>query len=296
MSNPKTSTDTPSATSSQESAGGVSPCNLQNGTQLGLFGQEAAHASRSAVQAKAKEPTMNDTYGLSSPGSSASASLQQSLASKLQARLDVNGSMEYRLTWKTWVTPQQRQICALRASTPRISAKDYFGWPTPNAGPQNDMDTKWQQRRVDCQQRHGNNGFGLTLGMASTTIAGWPTPDANCKRNATSNAKREGKFEARVAFADAAGCAVGWATPTTRDHKDTGDLSKSMVRKDGKPRTDVLGRQTHGVTSISSDALSQLKNPDGTWRKGVGLNPALSRWLMGYPVQWSCCGIKAMKK
>jgi hypothetical protein len=40
-------------------------------------------------------------------------------------------------------------------------------WPTPNAGPQNDSDTIWQARRDECKERHGNNGFGLTLGMAS---------------------------------------------------------------------------------------------------------------------------------
>lgn len=43
---------------------------------------------------------------------------------------------------------------------------DLAGWPTPNAGPQNDTDTKWRARRQECKERHGNNGFGLTLGMA----------------------------------------------------------------------------------------------------------------------------------
>jgi hypothetical protein len=44
------------------------------------------------------------------------------------------------------------------------------GWPTPNAGPQNDTDTKWELRRAECRERHGNNGFGLTLGMASQLV------------------------------------------------------------------------------------------------------------------------------
>lgn len=43
------------------------------------------------------------------------------------------------------------------------------GWPTPNAGPQNDTDTRWQERREECKARHGNNGFGMTLGMAVQT-------------------------------------------------------------------------------------------------------------------------------
>jgi len=48
-------------------------------------------------------------------------------------------------------------------------------WPTPNAGPQNDTDTKWEARREECKERHGNNGFGMTLGMASS-LASWATP------------------------------------------------------------------------------------------------------------------------
>jgi hypothetical protein len=44
------------------------------------------------------------------------------------------------------------------------------GWPTPNAGPQNDTDSRWEQRRAEVKARygHGHNGFGMTLGMAST--------------------------------------------------------------------------------------------------------------------------------
>lgn len=43
------------------------------------------------------------------------------------------------------------------------------GWPTPNAGPQNDTDTKWEERRarIKAEKKNGN-GFGMTLGMAVT--------------------------------------------------------------------------------------------------------------------------------
>jgi hypothetical protein len=44
-------------------------------------------------------------------------------------------------------------------------------WPTPNSGPQNDNDSTWQQRRENAAKRHGNNGFGLTLGQAVTLSA-----------------------------------------------------------------------------------------------------------------------------
>ena len=43
---------------------------------------------------------MNDTYGPSSPVSSASAGLQRSLENKLRVRMEGYGSPEYALTWK----------------------------------------------------------------------------------------------------------------------------------------------------------------------------------------------------
>ncbi len=255
MSNQKNSPDTHSATSLPESAGGVTPCNSQESGQMSLYGPGAAHASHFPARARAKEPTTSDTSGLSSPGSSASAALQQSLASRLQARLEGRGSMEYRLTWKTWVTPQQRQICALRASARRTSDSDCFGWPSTKA----QHDNRTPDQHIAFKRKHGSGNIS----------------DLNV----------------------AAKCVAGWATPTTRDHKDTPNMSHTATNPDGSTRVrcDLVGRQV-GTTSISSDALSQLKNQDGTWKSGVGLNPSLSSWLMGYPVLWSFCGYQAMRK
>jgi len=36
------------------------------------------------------------------------------------------------------------------------------------------LDT-WQERREECRERHGNNGFGIPLGIA---VRLWPTPAA----------------------------------------------------------------------------------------------------------------------
>ena len=70
---------------------------------------------------------------------------------------------------------------------------------------------------------------------------------------------------------------VGWATPATRDWKDTGDLSTSMVRQDGRPRMDTVPRQAFGATANGS--------PAPTERTGR-LSVDLPRWLMGYPEEW----------
>lgn len=72
-----------------------------------------------------------------------------------------------------------------------------------------------------------------------------------------------------------------WATPAVRDHKDTGDLSKSMVRKDGKERNDTLGRQAYGSTAR-------------TGNKG-SLNPEFPCWLMGIPSGWVSSIVRGMQ-
>ncbi|MEN6337311.1 MAG: hypothetical protein ABFE01_23905 [Phycisphaerales bacterium] len=134
------------------------------------------------------------------------------------------------------------------------------GWPTPNAGPQNDGDTTWEQRREALKAEHKNgNGFGLTLGMAAT-LAGWNTP------RSTDGSKGGPNQSGGALPADAA--MAGWATPASRDHKD-GACENADVKVNC-----LLGRQAFLSPAVTGKSAGSV------------LNPAMSRWLMGFPAIW----------
>jgi len=165
--------------SSPEPDAGRSRPGKPGGQTIGRSGP--AHVPVSRFRSRDSERAMptNDTSGPLFTASSPSACLQLSLESRLRARMAVNGSPECELTWKQVDMPAGPPICALRASARRTSGRGSTGapWPTPEAGafgaadPQAIMD-----RRERCAAKHGNNGFGLTLGQA---LATWSTPRAS---------------------------------------------------------------------------------------------------------------------
>lgn len=81
---------------------------------------------------------------------------------------------------------------------------------------------------------------------------------------------------------------TGWVTPSARDWKDTPGTQIEGVNPDGskRMRLDLLARQVYGL--IEGSLPAGTPSPDL-------LNPAFSRWLMGYPVAWESCADMATR-
>ena len=132
---------------------------------IDMFGLVPVRANLSARQAKALGLLTSGTYGPRSTISSDSAGLQQSLASKLQARTALSGSTLYKLTWKERVTPALLSIPAQRASVRRTSDSDFTGWATPT--------TRDHKDGAECS----NVPINALLGR-QVWLAGWASPTA----------------------------------------------------------------------------------------------------------------------
>ena len=206
----------PSATSSQGSASGPTPCDPQAGPMTVLFGQEAARASLSAAQVAEAGLMMSGTSGRTGITSSASASLQSSLESKLRAKTASVGSTLYQLTWKPRATPSGRLICALRASARRtsasVSSSEQRGWPTPIV---NDV--------TGSTHCYGKNREILLKLPGAAKQTGWPTPTvgnadgSQMAKDASVTGRRPDGSKATVSL-NAVAQASGWPTPQARDH------------------------------------------------------------------------------
>ncbi len=224
--------------------------------------------------------------------SSENASLQESLASKLQTQLKkIIGLTPYLLSCQRKVTPAglpyyQRQASVRRIKETDCSLAQSF-WNTPAASDGT------------------RGGSGITPKMTGSSLpqlvksAAWSTPTANdYKGSGTTVIRKDGKDRTfdRLDYATEQGIAPG-PSPCAQNGTVNGyrDPQKVIARKTAGRQQNlqdvvILAIEPSRVTA-SGQVLTGL---DAEMGNSGQLNPEHSRWLMGFPPEWDDCAVMVM--
>ena len=330
-SNHKTSPDSSESTCSVESQDGTSPSNSPDGQLTGLFGQPLAPAppsqspeSKSSVRSAkarilcgaldelatqyARDANMRGlpmpvTYGRKFGDSSRNVDLDTSSENRLTVFLRSIGWPLYKHRLKYSATVLGRRVFRLRASARSTSGGVFSGWPTPVA---KDTGGDGKGHLMRKNRSDGGKRTALTSLKLVAELAGWPTPRAE-----------KHSPQSRADFTPNLAAVAGWASPASRDWKDTPGMATEGVNPDGskRKRADQLPRQAQlagWATPRASDSDKNVRSPEVAMkeaqRKGGNndlgttaalshaptekrgqLNPEFTRWLMGFSAEWGSC-------
>jgi hypothetical protein len=147
----------------------------------------------------------------------------------------------------------------------------------------------WQTPKANEIQ----TGVNAQGGDSLTTVATLASRETPRNEDGESAGMRHSRVTADTLTAQAS-----WATPSSRDWKDSPGMAQEAFDKSGKfrNRIDQLARQSYltDPAQLTASGATPSGSHAGTGKQGQ-LNPALSRWLMGLPPAWDDCAVMAMQ-